>query len=67
MTMSEIETLQDDTRRLPHAADKVTLHTALGVIEIARQLMILNQSLAGQNIVGSLAGKPKTPAAKGRG
>jgi hypothetical protein len=48
MTLDEIEVLMDDTRRLPRAADKVALATALGVLELARQLSILNATLAAQ-------------------
>ncbi|MGI9103178.1 MAG: hypothetical protein ACR2IF_12130 [Terriglobales bacterium] len=48
MTLQELETLIDDTRRLPRAADKVALATALGVLEVARQLAILNGTLASQ-------------------
>jgi hypothetical protein len=51
MTLEEIETLLDDTKRLPRAADKVALATALGVLEVARQLTILNFTLAAQNKV----------------
>ena len=47
MTLQEIDELIDDTRRLPRAADKVALHTALGVLEVARQLFLLNAALAG--------------------
>ncbi len=57
MTVQEIDQLIDDTRRLPHAADKVALHTALGVLEIARQLVILNTALAAG--AKSLPGKGK--------
>ncbi len=46
MTLQEIETLIEDTKRLPRAADKVALATSLGVLEIARQLSILNSTLA---------------------
>ena len=49
MTLEEIETLIEDTKRLSHVADKVTQATALGVLEIARQLTILNQTLAAQD------------------
>ena len=48
MTLQEIETLIDDTQRLARAADKVAQATALGVLEIARQLTILNGTLASQ-------------------
>jgi hypothetical protein len=47
MTLKELETLMDDTRRLSHANDKVLQAQALASIEIARQLIILNQSLNG--------------------
>ena len=53
MTLEEIETLIDDTKRLPRAADKVALATALGVLEVARQLTILNSNLAQQKKTGA--------------
>ena len=46
MTLQEIEELLDDTRRSPRAGDKITHAMALGVLEIARQLAILNQGRA---------------------
>jgi hypothetical protein len=55
MTLEEIETLIEDTKRLPRAADKVALATALGVLEVARQLTIMNAAMAEQ----SKAGKAK--------
>jgi hypothetical protein len=51
MTLEEIETLIDDTKRLPRAADKVALATALGVLEVARQLSILNSTLMHDSLV----------------
>jgi hypothetical protein len=47
MTLKELETLIDDTIKTPRATDKVALATSLGVLEIARQLMMLNERLAG--------------------
>ncbi len=44
MTLEELETLIDDTKKLPRAADKVALAQALATLEVARQLTILNQS-----------------------
>jgi hypothetical protein len=55
MNLEEIETLIEDTKRLPRAADKVALATALGVLEVARQLTIMNAAVAEQ----SKAGKAK--------
>ncbi len=46
MTLQEIDTLIEDTKQLPHAADKVELAAALGILEVARQLTILNGTLA---------------------
>ena len=46
MTLDELETLIDDTKKLPRAADKVALAQALGTLEVARQLTILNKTLA---------------------
>ncbi len=57
MTLEEIETLIEDTKRLPRAADKVALATALGVLEVARQLTILNATLAQGNVKKAKAGK----------
>jgi len=52
MTLEEIETLIEDTKRLPRAADKVALATALGVLEVARQLTIMNAAVAQQAKAG---------------
>jgi hypothetical protein len=57
MTLEEIETLIEDTKRLPRAADKVALAAALGVLEVARQLTILNSSLVKTNGKRAKAGK----------
>jgi hypothetical protein len=57
MTLDEIDTLIDDTKRLPRAADKVALATALGVLEVARQLTVLNNTLAQGNGKTAKAGK----------
>lgn len=46
MDLHEIETLIDDTKKLPRAADKVALAQALGTLEVARQLTILNRTLS---------------------
>jgi len=48
MTLDQIEELIEDTRKLPRAADKVALASALGTLEVARQLTILNKTLAGK-------------------
>ena len=52
MNLEEIETLIEDTKRLPRAADKVAQATALGVLEIARQLAIMNGAVAEQSKAG---------------
>ena len=49
MKLEEIEELIEDTRKLPRAADKVALATALGTLEVARQLTLLNRNLAEKN------------------
>ncbi len=59
MTLEEIETLIDDTKKLPHAGDRVALATAVGVLEVARQLSILNSALASAGLA-----KAKAKAAK---
>ncbi len=48
MTLEELDVLLDDTRKLPRAADSVQQHMAIAIIEVARQLMILNRTLAGE-------------------
>jgi hypothetical protein len=45
MTLQQLDELLEDTRKLPRAQDKVALHTAIANIEIARQLVILNDRL----------------------
>ena len=62
MTLQELDELLDDTRRLPRAQDKVALHGAIASIEIARQLVILNERLA--QLAPALSSKTK---AKGAG
>lgn len=48
MTLDQIEELIEDTRKLPHAGDRVALATALGTLEVARQLTLLNRNVAEQ-------------------
>ena len=55
MTIREIDELIDDTRRTARSNDKVALAAALGTLEVARQLAILN---------GTLAEKEEKPKAK---
>ncbi len=57
MTLDELETLIDDTKKLPRAADKVALAQALATLEVARQLMILNQSRDNTGSKKKAAGK----------
>lgn len=57
MTLQEIDVLIDDTKKLPRAADKVAHASAIGVLEIARQLIILNAELAGGKAKAAKAGK----------
>ena len=57
MTLHEIENLIEDTKKLPRAADKVQLATALGVLEVARQLTMLNATLVSQSADKAKAGK----------
>jgi recombinational DNA repair protein RecR len=57
MTLEEIETLIEDTKKLPRAGDKVALASALGVLEVARQLSILNARLGGEKVDAVKAGK----------
>jgi hypothetical protein len=48
MTLKEIDELIDDTKRTARSNDKVALAAALGTLEVARQLSILNATLAGK-------------------
>jgi hypothetical protein len=63
MTVKEIEELIEDTKRLPRATDKVAVNAALASLEIAKQLIILNETLAGRESGGKVkstaAGKKK--------
>jgi hypothetical protein len=45
MTIREIEDLLEETRKLSRASDKAQLNMAMGVLEIARQLAMLNEQL----------------------
>ena len=57
MTLEELDELEHDTRRVPRVEDRVAFNMTLAVIEIARQLMLLNQKLGG-------AASPAQPATK---
>ena len=47
MTLRELDQLAEDTRRAPRVEDRVAYNMALAVIEIARQLTIINEKLGG--------------------
>ena len=49
MKIQEIDELIEDTKRLPRATDKVAVNAALATMEIARQLIMLNETLAAMN------------------
>ena len=49
MTTKEIDELIEETKKLSRASDKAQLNTALGILEVARQLAILNSTLAGSS------------------
>ena len=49
MTIQEIEDLLEETLKLPRAFDKVALSQAVGTLEVARQLALLNLHLAGNS------------------
>jgi hypothetical protein len=59
MTIKEIDELMEDTRRLPRVSDKVALASALAALEIAKQLILLNENVT----AGSGTVKGKTVAA----
>ena len=47
MTLQELDTLMDDTRRAARVEDRAAFNMSLAVIEIARQLVMLNEKLGG--------------------
>jgi hypothetical protein len=47
MTLAELDQLEHDTRRASRVEDRVTFNMTLAVIEIARQLTIINEKLGG--------------------
>ena len=49
MTLQEIETLMEDTRRAARVDDRMQQTTALALLEIARQLSIQNQHAKAPN------------------
>ncbi len=57
MTLQEIQQLMDDTRRSARVEDKMQQATALGTLEIARQLTILNDTLKAKNGAPKAKGK----------
>lgn len=61
MNLKEIEELIEDTRRTARSNDKVALAAALGTLEVARQLAILNETLASkeEKPKSAVAGKRK--------
>ena len=59
MTQKEIDEMLEETRRLARASDKVALNTAIAALEIAKQLMILNETLAGKPAAGKKKGKKR--------
>ena len=59
MTLQELDELMLDTKKLPRAQDKVALHSAIASIEIARQLVILNENLSKLGFLNLSSGKTK--------
>ncbi len=57
MILQEIQQLMDDTRRSARVEDKMEQATALGILEVARQLTILNETLKAQNGASKAKGK----------
>lgn len=52
MTLEELDSLQEDTRKAPRVADRAEQQLAVALIEVARQLVILNETLARANKPG---------------
>ena len=57
MTLQQIETLMEDTRRSARVEDKMEQATALGILEVARQLTMLNETLRAKNGAPKAKGK----------
>jgi hypothetical protein len=55
MTITELDQLLEDTRRVPRVEDRVGYNMTLAVIEIARQLMILNEKIGTGQTVSATA------------
>ena len=62
MTLQQLDELMEDTKKLPRAQDKVALHMTIATIEIARQLVMLNEQLAQANPLQGKAAKAKGSA-----
>ena len=45
MTLQELDTLLEDTRRLPRVENRAQWHATIALIEIARQLVMLNEKM----------------------
>jgi len=52
MTLQELDTMMEDTRRAARIEDRAAFNMALAVMEIACQLIMLNEKLGGsvQNV-----------------
>jgi len=57
MTLQQLDQLMEDTRRAPRVENRMAQATALGILEVARQLTILNQTLAKQGGAPQAKGK----------
>jgi len=62
MTLQQLDELMEDTKKLPRAQDKVALHMTIATIEIARQLVMLNEQLAQPNSLPARAARTKGSA-----
>ncbi len=47
MTLHELDQLMEDTRRAPRVEDRIGFNMTLAIIEIARQLVMINEKLGG--------------------
>ena len=57
MTLQQIEQMMEDTRRSSRVDDRMTQTTALALLEIARQLTILNDRAEAQTAAPTGKGK----------
>ena len=64
MTLQQIEQMMEDTRRSARVDDRMTQTTALALLEIARQLTMLNERQAALDSAPKAKAKAKAAGKK---